>query len=91
MTAPPVITVTRQYASGGSDIARAVAQLLHWPVIDNEFVDEVARRAGLPSAEVAQKEERTPGLLERVARTLAWEIGELRGCGPRARLRCRRA
>lgn len=71
MTAPPVITVTRQYASGGSDIARAAAEALRWPVIDNEFVDEVARRAGLPSAEVAQKEERAPGLLERVARTLA--------------------
>jgi cytidylate kinase len=34
-------------------------------------VDEVAHRAGLPPSEVAQREERTPGLLERLARTLA--------------------
>jgi cytidylate kinase len=69
--APPVITVTRQYASGGSDVARLVAAQLAWDVIDNEFVDAVARRAGLPPDEVAQREERAPGLLERLARTLA--------------------
>ena len=46
--APPLITITRQYASGGSDIAQLVARALGWTVIDNEFVDEVARRAGLP-------------------------------------------
>src|SRR2546427_5619512 len=69
--APPVITITRQYASGGSEVARLVAAQLGWTVIDNEFVDEVARRAGLPAEEVAQREERAPGLLERLARTLA--------------------
>src|SRR5207253_580249 len=69
--APPVITITRQYASGGSEVARLVAAELGWDVIDNEFVDEVARRAGLPPDAVAQREERAPGLLERLARTLA--------------------
>ena len=69
--APPLITVTRQYASGGSDIARLVAKALGWTLIDNEFVDQVARLAGLPPEEVAQREERSPGLLERLARTLA--------------------
>lgn len=75
--APPLITITRQYASGGSDIAQVVAKELGWTVIDNEFVDEVARRAGLPKAEVAQREERTAGLLERLARTLAAASPEL--------------
>src|SRR5256885_13707170 len=69
--APPVITITRQYASGGSEVARRVAAELRWDVIDNEFVDEVARRVGLPPDAVAQREERTAGLLERLARTLA--------------------
>ena len=67
----PLITVTRQYGSGGSAIARLVAEGLGWTVIDNEFVDEVARRAGLPPKQVAALEERTPGLLERLARALA--------------------
>ncbi|PYP10256.1 MAG: hypothetical protein DMD59_06260 [Gemmatimonadetes bacterium] len=42
-----------------------------WTLVDNEFVDQVARRAGLPRDEVARREERAPGLLERLARTLA--------------------
>lgn len=73
----PLITITRQYASGGSDIAQGVAAALKWTLIDNEFVDSVARRAGLPVAEVAQREERAPGLLERLARTLAIASPEL--------------
>ncbi|HYK11803.1 MAG TPA: cytidylate kinase-like family protein [Gemmatimonadales bacterium] len=68
---PPLITITRQYAAGGSEVAKHVAAELGWTVIDNEFVDEVARRAGLTPDEVAQKEERAPGLLARIARTLA--------------------
>src|SRR5213080_260970 len=75
--APPVITITRQYASGGSEVARLVAAALRWEVIDNEFVDEVARRAGLPPDAVAQREERAPGLLERLARALAAGSPEL--------------
>ncbi|HET7791147.1 MAG TPA: cytidylate kinase-like family protein [Gemmatimonadales bacterium] len=75
--APPVITITRQYASGGSEVARLAAKALAWTVIDNEFVDEVARRAGLPTDEVAQIEERAPSLLERLARTLALASPEL--------------
>src|SRR2546429_3495282 len=69
--APPVITITRQYASGGAAVAQQVAAAVAWTVIDNEFVDEVARRAVLAPAAVAEHEERAPGLLERLARTLA--------------------
>jgi hypothetical protein len=66
------VTITRQYASGGSEIARLVVDRLPgWTLIDNEFVDQVARLAGLSKDEVARREERTPGLLERLARTLA--------------------
>lgn len=58
-------------------MAQLAAAALGWTVIDNEFVDEVARRAGLSASEVAQLEERTPGLLERLARTLAVASPEL--------------
>jgi len=73
----PVITITRQYGSGGSAVAKRAAESLGWTLIDNEFVEEVARRAGLPAEEVAQREERAPGLLERLARTLAVSSPEL--------------
>src|SRR3989442_13376850 len=75
--APPVITITRQYASGGSEVARLVAAALRGDVIDNEFVDEVARRAGIPPDAVAQRDERAPGLLERLARPLAARCPEM--------------
>src|SRR2546425_11173410 len=83
---PPVITVTRQYGSGGSDIARLVAERLGWELVDNQFVEEVARRAGVPPDEVAQREERAPGLLERLARTPAVASPEMfiaQAAGPR--------
>ena len=68
----PLVTVTRQYASGGSAIAQLVVERLQgWTLIDNEFVEQVAKLAGLPEEEVARREERAPGLLERLARTLA--------------------
>jgi len=75
--APPLITITRQYGAGGSEIAQHVARALGWTVLDNEFVDEVARRAGLRSEEVARLDERAPSLVERVARTLAIASPEL--------------
>ena len=68
----PLVTFTRQYASGGSAIAKLVVERLPgWTLIDNEFVEQVAKLAGLPEDEVARREERTPGLLERLAHTLA--------------------
>ena len=67
----PVITVSRQYASGGSAIAALVSERLAWPVIDNDFVDRVAQRAGLSTQEVESQEERVPSLMERLAGALA--------------------
>ncbi|MBI4422070.1 MAG: cytidylate kinase-like family protein [Gemmatimonadetes bacterium] len=66
-----VITVSRQYGSGGAEIAKLVGQRLGWTVIDNEFVELVAQRSGLPAAEVERLEERVPGMLERLAQALA--------------------
>src|SRR5437879_2672475 len=57
--APPVITVTRQYGSGGSDIARLVAERLGWELVDNQFVVEVARRSGADPAHVERVVEET--------------------------------
>lgn len=71
-----IITVSRQYAAGGSEIARTVAERLGWSLVDNRLVDEVAARAGLPRDEVAEREERAPGFIERLARTLATSVPE---------------
>lgn len=73
----PVITVSRQYASGGSNIARLVSERLGWTLVDNEFVDRVARQAGLSRNEVEAREERVPGVAERLARALAMSSPEV--------------
>ncbi|MGE0351610.1 MAG: AAA family ATPase [Gemmatimonadales bacterium] len=65
-----LITVSRQYGAGGSLVARTVADALGWTVVDNELIDQVARRAGLSPDEVADREERVPSFVERLARTL---------------------
>lgn len=67
----PVITISRQFAAGGSMVAGLVADRLGWQLVDNEFVDRVAAQAGVPPEEVAEREERVPALIERVARALA--------------------
>jgi cytidylate kinase len=66
-----VITISRQYGSGGSDIARRVAARLGWELIDNQFVDRVAERAGMDPVDVERHEERVPSLVERLAQALA--------------------
>lgn len=72
-----VITISRQYGAGGSEVARRVAEALGWQVVDNELVEHVAARAGMSPAEVAEREERAPGFIERLTRTLAAANPEL--------------
>jgi cytidylate kinase len=55
------------YGSGGSEIAELVAKSLGWTLYDNEIVDAIAARSGLPVAEVAAREERGPSLVERIS------------------------
>jgi cytidylate kinase len=72
-----LITISRQYGAGGSEVARRVAAELGWRLVDNELVEEVAARAGLPREDVAEREERLPSFAERLARTLAASTPEL--------------
>lgn len=66
-----LITISRQYGAGGSEVARLVAAGLGWSVVDNELVDLVARRAGLAAEVVAAQDERVPSFVERLAQALA--------------------
>ena len=72
-----LITISRQYGAGGSEVARRVAAALGWRVVDNELVEEVAARAGIPADQVAERDERAPSFVERLARTLAASTPEL--------------
>ena len=67
----PIITISRLYGSGGSLVAAEVARQLGWTLLDNAVVEEVARRLGLPVAEVEAREERPPSLVERLVTALS--------------------
>jgi cytidylate kinase len=72
-----LITISRHFACGSSEVARSVATALGWNLIDDSFVGEVAARAGLTPEEVALREERAPTFLERFARSTALASPEL--------------
>jgi cytidylate kinase len=72
-----LITISRQYGAGGSEIAARVAQALGWRVVDNEVVERVAARAGVSPEDLAEREERVPTFIERLARTLVAATPEL--------------
>ena len=67
----PVITISRMFGSGGSNVAERVARALGWSLLDNAFVDAVAERLGVPRDEISAREERVPSLAERLANAMA--------------------
>jgi CMP/dCMP kinase len=76
-----LITISRQYGAGGSQVAQRVAELLGWRVVDNELIERVAAEAGLAPEDVARREERVPGFVQRLAQALVAGTPEA-GPGP---------
>ncbi len=72
-----LITISREYGAGGSTVARAVAERLGWRLVDNQLVEEIARRAGMTTAEAQERVERGPTFVERLVRALAASNPEL--------------
>jgi cytidylate kinase len=66
-----LITISREYGAGGSSVARTVADALGWKLVDNELVEEIAKRAGMTEVEAQQRVERGPTFVERLIRALA--------------------
>lgn len=71
------ITVTRLYGSGGSEVARRVAEALGWRLVDGSFVDGIAKGLRATPADVRAIDERAPSLAERLADALALGSGEV--------------
>lgn len=74
-----IITISRQFGAGGAEVAKRVADRLHWRVADNEFIDRIASEAGLTPDQVAAREERVPNFIERLAWALASASAEAGG------------
>lgn len=56
-----IITVSRQFGSGGRTIAKALAQKLGYDYYDKEIIEDVAEKTGFSKEIVATKGEEAPG------------------------------
>src|ERR1700723_3393500 len=61
-----ILTVEREYGSGGGEIAQSLATQLGWKLWDQDLTEEIARLANCPKAVVEVREERTDPLYYRL-------------------------
>ena len=61
-----IVTIEREYGSGGGEIAQLLAKELGWKLWDQLLTEEIARLANCPKAVVERREERTDPLYYRL-------------------------
>lgn len=61
-----IITIEREYGSGGGEVAQLLARQLGWKLWDQVLTEEIARRADCPKSVVEVREERTDPLYYRL-------------------------
>jgi cytidylate kinase len=61
-----ILTIEREYGSGGGEIAQLLAKQLGWKLWDHDLTEEIARLANCPKAVVEVREERTDPLYYRL-------------------------
>ncbi len=59
-----VITISREYGSGGRYIGKLVAEKLGISLYDNEFIEKVAKETGLSEEYIKNNEQRRDNILE---------------------------
>jgi cytidylate kinase len=69
-----VVTIAREYGSGGGTIARMVAERLQWRLLDRDIIDEVVRMAGVERTAAERCDERTDPAFHRMLKRL-WQGG----------------
>src|SRR5689334_5225299 len=65
-----VVTISREYGSGGGEIAARLAARLGWELIDHEVVARVAQHLGVSLAAAEAHDERPESRAERVLASL---------------------
>ena len=61
-----IVTIEREYGSGGGEIAQLLAKQLGWKLWDQDLTEEIAKLANCPKAVVEVREERTDPLYYRL-------------------------
>jgi cytidylate kinase len=67
-----VVTIAREYGSGGAAVGRALANRLGWNLLDNALVEEVARRANVDPALARTMDERVDSWIHRISKRALW-------------------
>src|SRR5580704_225232 len=66
-----IITVEREYGSGGARVAEKLARRLNWKLWDTQLTQEIARRAHIRPEAAARHDERVDPLLYRLFKVFA--------------------
>jgi CMP/dCMP kinase len=64
------ITISREYGSGGGEIATRLARRLGWQLIDHEIVELVASEMGTSIEQAEARDERTEGIVARALNSI---------------------
>jgi cytidylate kinase len=64
-----IITIEREYGSGGGEIAQAVANHMGWKLWDQQLTEEIARLANCPKSVVEAREEKNDPLYYRLLKS----------------------
>ena len=62
-----IITVSREYGAGGSELAALLGTRMGWRVLDHELIQQLARRLECETTEIAALSEHPPSFLDRLA------------------------
>ncbi|HEY7779277.1 MAG TPA: cytidylate kinase-like family protein [Ktedonobacterales bacterium] len=61
-----VVTVSREYGSGGGEVAARLARRLSWQLVDHEVVVRIARELDCSEEEAEARDERSEGLVGQI-------------------------
>ena len=62
-----IVTLSREYGAGGSQLGLLLGSALAWPVLDRDLAERLAKQLRCKSADVEEHHERAPRFLERIA------------------------
>jgi len=68
------LTISREYGSGGAEVAAIAANCLGWRLIDKGLLAEISAKANVPEGDVAALDERRDPWLQRISRPI-WGKG----------------
>jgi len=64
------VTISREYGSGGGEIAVRLAKCLNWQLIDHDIVGRVAKELGISEQEAELRDEQAESLLSRILNSM---------------------